>query len=116
MGVSFCLFGLLDHLVGAGEEGLGHFEAESLGGFQIDHQLDLGGRLNWKIGRLLALQDAINVTCRVPDRIDPIRTVGHQATEGDGETIAVHRGQLVPGRKRRDEIEMNRAGRARCDD
>src|SRR5262245_40442581 len=33
---------LLDHLIGAGEQRVGHGEAERLGGLEIDHQLILG--------------------------------------------------------------------------
>jgi hypothetical protein len=36
---------LLDHLVGAHEHGIGHVEAEGLGGFQVDHGLVSGRRL-----------------------------------------------------------------------
>jgi hypothetical protein len=31
-----------DHLVGAGEEGWGHFEPERLRGLEVDHKLELG--------------------------------------------------------------------------
>jgi hypothetical protein len=33
---------LLNHLIGAREQRRGHVEAEGLGGFQVDHQLELG--------------------------------------------------------------------------
>jgi hypothetical protein len=51
----------LDQLVGACEQCRRNFEAERLDGFQIDHQFVLGRRLHGQIGRLLALQDAVNV-------------------------------------------------------
>src|SRR6476620_9287591 len=37
------------------EHGRWHGEAERLGCLEIDHQLVLGRRLHWKVGRLLAL-------------------------------------------------------------
>jgi hypothetical protein len=33
---------LLDHLVGEREEIVGDFDAKRLGGFEVDHQLELG--------------------------------------------------------------------------
>ena len=39
----------------------GTVEAEGLGGLEIDRQLVLGRRLHRQIGRLLALEDAVDV-------------------------------------------------------
>jgi hypothetical protein len=50
---------LSDHLVGAGEHGCRNVEAERLRGLQINDQLVLSWRL--AVGRLLALEDAVNV-------------------------------------------------------
>src|ERR1700692_1494719 len=43
---------LLDHLVGTGEQGRGHSKIESLGGFQIDGQLEFGRLLYGQVGWL----------------------------------------------------------------
>jgi hypothetical protein len=45
----------LDYLVGAGEHRLRNFEAERLGGFEIDGCLILSWRLYGKISRFLPL-------------------------------------------------------------
>jgi hypothetical protein len=55
----------------------------------------LGGCLHWQVGRLLTLEDTINVGRRLPELIDVIRTIGDQAAIGDVESSVVDGGQFV---------------------
>jgi hypothetical protein len=50
---------LLDNLVGGRKQRRWHGEAERLRCFEIDDQLELGGVLHQKVGRLLSLEDAV---------------------------------------------------------
>src|SRR5260370_25904638 len=77
---------LFDHLVGGLFQTQRHVEAQRLGGLEIDGQFEFGRRLYRKIGRLLALEDAIDVAGRAPVWVDRIRTIRDQATIVDEET------------------------------
>ncbi len=90
----------------------GTVEAERLGGLEVDDQLVLGRRLHRQVGRLLALEDAVDVAGRSPVQIDQVGPIGHQAAGRDEEAIRIDRGQLVPRRERDDQIAMNRRDRA----
>ena len=72
---------LLDNLVGASEQRRRHIQAERPRSLEIDHQLVLGRCLCRQVGRLLALEDAVDVAGRPSKRINRIRAVGNQANE-----------------------------------
>jgi hypothetical protein len=59
-----CPMILFDHLVSELLEMQRHVEAQRLGGLEIDDQLKLCRHLQWKIGRLLTIEDAVDVPCR----------------------------------------------------
>jgi hypothetical protein len=69
---------LFDHNVGEGEHGRGHGEANRLGGFQIDRQVELYRILYRQVCGFLAFQDAVDITCGLPVLVDGIGTVGDQ--------------------------------------
>ena len=78
--------------------------------------LVLGRRLHRQVGRLLALEDAIDVAGRLPVLIDVISPIGDQAAGGDEGSVEVDRGQFVSGRQRDDQVAMTGRQRARRHD
>ena len=61
-------------------------------------------------------EDAIDVAGRTPVLVDYVRPIGDQAAAGDEVPFEVDSGQLVPGRKRDDQIAMKHRQRAPCHD
>ena len=61
-----------NHLVDAGEQRWWHRQVECLRRFEIDNEFVLGRRLHWKIIRLLAFEDTIDIAGRVPVLVDVI--------------------------------------------
>src|SRR5215472_7620380 len=90
----------LDHLVGAGEHARRQLKAERLCCLEVDDQLVLGGRLYRQIGRLLALENAIDVAGCAALLVDLISSIGDQAATGDESADGVDRGQPMRGRQR----------------
>jgi hypothetical protein len=64
---------LFDHCVCASEQRGRHGEAERLRGFEVDDGFVLGRHLHRQVGRLLALEDAVDVAGRAPVLVGEIR-------------------------------------------
>src|SRR5262249_61723236 len=75
-------------------------------GLKIDNQLVLGRRLHRKVGRPLALEDAINVRGRTPEHIDGVDPEGRQAARFGKIAPWVDRRQTVARRERDDQLPM----------
>jgi hypothetical protein len=87
--------GLLDHLVGGGEQRFGDGEAKGLGGLRVDSQPIFGRCLYWHIAGLGTVEYAVDVPCRLlvlPDQVIPrAASVLQQTTSGDKAFICCNR-------------------------
>ena len=83
-----------------------YIEAQCLSRLEVDDKLILRRRLHRHVCGLFAFEDAIDVTGRLAPHVDAIGPIGEQAAGGDEGAIEVARGQLVPRRKRDDQIAM----------
>ena len=61
---------LLDHVIRAPKERRRHGEPNRLGGFEVDHQLELGGLLHGQVGGLGAFQDLVDIGRSAPRVLD----------------------------------------------
>src|SRR5207248_10618986 len=69
---------LFDHLVGELQEGFGDAKPKRFCGFEVDDKLKLDWRLCGEIGRVLALQDTIDIRGCPSKNIDGIGPIRHQ--------------------------------------
>jgi hypothetical protein len=51
----------LDHLVGRGQQRFRDREAERFGGLEVDHKFQLSWLLDWQVGWLFTLEDAVDI-------------------------------------------------------
>jgi hypothetical protein len=74
-----CLAHSFDHLVGGADKGWRQVEAKRPGGLQVDDEMKFGRCLHRQVGRLFALEDAIDISCRAPVLVDKIRPIRDQS-------------------------------------
>jgi hypothetical protein len=68
--------------------------------------------LDRQVGRLLALEDAIDILGSSPVLIEPIGTIGGQPAAGYVNEVRIYRRQPVSFRQADDQLTMSRVGRA----
>jgi hypothetical protein len=68
----------LDHLVGAGEQRRGHFDAERFGRLEVNRKIDFGRLLDRDVGGLCATQNLIGIVARAPEQVREVRSVRYQ--------------------------------------
>src|SRR5262249_34427048 len=89
-------------------------EAECLRGLEIDDQLVLGGRLHRQVGRLLALEDAIDVAGCGAQRTNGFSPIGDETTSTDVISEGINRWQLVAGGQPGNDTRIVCPKRTRC--
>src|SRR5436190_10340904 len=70
---------LFDDLVGDREQSVRHVEAERFRGLEVDDKLVLDRLLDRQIRQLGALEDAVDVTCRLAELFREVSAIGDQA-------------------------------------
>src|SRR5262249_35557292 len=71
--------------------------AERLGRLEVDHQLELGWLLNWKIGRLRARENLVDIVSGAPKQVSDIGPVRHESAGCHKFSNSMKRRQLLPG-------------------
>src|SRR5205814_10654476 len=84
-------------------------QTDLLGGFEIDHKLELGGLLDWKIGGLGALQELIHVSGRAAPHFSKVRRIRHEPTNLNKIPTIIHCGNSSLGGEVYDALLMDPA-------
>src|SRR5262249_56415541 len=88
---------LFEHLVGAGVQCRRYCDAKSLGGAEIEHQLECGWLLHGKVCRLGPFEDATGITAGLVVGLGDIRSVTYQSAGLDKFTERIDGRNSLPG-------------------
>ena len=84
-----------------------HFEAERLGGRQIDDQIELGRLLDRDVSRLRPAQNLVDEVGGAPELVREVWSIGHQTARFNVLPSAVHRRQ---SRAHRQDVDAGPVG------
>src|SRR5665213_61035 len=93
---------LFDDLVGARRQQLRHGEAESVGGFLVDDQLELGRAVDRQIARLVAFQNPPDIGGVAAIGVGKIGSIAHQSAALGGCSAGIDRRDRMLRRQRDD--------------
>src|SRR5262249_25410783 len=86
-----------------------------LGGLEVHDHLEFGRKLHRKIARLLAAQNAINISGGATPGVSPVGSVGEQAAVPSKDRLAIDRRYVVAGRRQYDRRAMHQRESIRYD-
>src|SRR5262249_54089270 len=73
----------LDYLVSTQQKRLWNRQAERLGGCNVDDEIELRRLLDRDVARLRATQNLIDITSGAPEKVQKVRSIGHQTSRFD---------------------------------
>src|SRR6476660_5610912 len=98
--------GLLDYLIGDGEQARRKGETECFRGLQIDDELKLSRLHDWHVGRFFTIEDTASVDARLVVCIRDISSVAHQTTSHRALAALVDRRDRMTRNERYDVLAL----------